>query len=51
MTNTFNVQSMTCDHCEKVVADRTQNRVEVSSSQPPEALKQAIIAERYTVVA
>jgi len=65
MKHTFNVQGMTCEHCEKavvrairqldrtaeVVADRTQNRVEVSSSQAPEALKQAIIDEGYTVLA
>jgi len=65
MKHTFNVQGMTCEHCEKavvrairqldrtaeVVTDRTQNRVEVSSSQAPEALKQAIIDEGYTVLA
>lgn len=65
MKHTFNVQGMTCEHCEKavvrairqldraaeVVADRTQNRVEVSSSLPPETLKQAIADEGYAVVA
>jgi len=56
---------MTCEHCEKavvravrqldrsaeVVADRTRNLVEVTSSQPAEALRQAIAEEGYTVVA
>jgi len=65
MKHSFNVQGMTCEHCEKavvralrqldrsaeVVADRTRNLVEVTSSQPPEALKQAIADEGYTVVA
>jgi len=65
MKHTFNVQGMTCEHCEKavvrairqldrsaqVLADRTQNRVEVESSLPPETLKQAIADEGYTVAA
>lgn len=65
MKHSFNVEGMTCEHCEKavvrairqldhnaeVVADRTRNLVEVTSSQPPEALKQAIADEGYTVVA
>jgi len=65
MKHTFTVQGMTCEHCEKavvrairqldrsaeVVADRTQNRVEVTSSLAPEALKQAIADEGYTVLA
>ncbi|PIQ52079.1 MAG: heavy metal transport/detoxification protein [Comamonadaceae bacterium CG12_big_fil_rev_8_21_14_0_65_59_15] len=65
MKHTFNVQGMTCEHCEKavvrairqldraaeVVADRLQNRVEVNSSLAPEALKQAIADEGYTVAA
>lgn len=65
MKYSFNVEGMTCEHCEKavvravrqldrsaeVVADRTRNLVEVTSSQPPETLKQAIADEGYTVVA
>lgn len=64
MKHSFNVEGMTCEHCEKavvravrqldrsaeVVADRTRNLVEVTSSVPPEALKQAIADEGYTVV-
>jgi len=56
---------MTCEHCEKAVvravrqldrsaevqADHTQNRVEVDSDQPREALAQAIAEEGYTVAA
>lgn len=65
MKHSFNVEGMTCEHCEKavvravrqldrsaeVVADHTRNLVEVTSNQPPEALKQAIADEGYTVVA
>ena len=65
MKHSFNVHGMTCEHCEKavvravrqldrsaeVVADRTRNLVEVTSSQPAEALRQAIVEEGYTVVA
>ncbi|MDD5031074.1 MAG: heavy-metal-associated domain-containing protein [Rhodoferax sp.] len=65
MQHTFTVTGMTCEHCEKavvrairqldrvaeVVADRLQNRVEVNSSLAPEALKQAIADEGYTVAA
>lgn len=64
MKHSFNVQGMTCEHCEKavvravrqldrsaeVVADRTRNLVEVSSDQPPEVLKKAIADEGYKVV-
>jgi len=63
MNQTFNVQGMTCGHCEKAVvqaiklldpqaevhADRTQNRVEVTSTQPREALVKAIAEEGYAV--
>lgn len=63
MNQTFNVQGMTCGHCEKSVvqaikqldpqaevrADRTQNLVEVTSSQPREALAKAIAEEGYSV--
>lgn len=65
MKHSFHVEGMTCEHCEKavvrairqldrnaeVVADRTRRLVEVTSGQPPEALKQAITDEGYTVVA
>ena len=63
MNQTFNVQGMTCGHCEKSVvqaikqldpqaevrADRAQNLVEVTSTQPREALAKAIVEEGYTV--
>ena len=59
------IHGMTCEHCEKAVvravrqldraaevhADRTQNRVEVDSEQPREALAQAIAEEGYSVAA
>ncbi|MBE0474778.1 heavy-metal-associated domain-containing protein [Rhodoferax sp.] len=65
MKQIFTVTGMTCEHCEKAVvravrqldraaevqADRTQNRVEVESTQPREALAQAIAEEGYTVAA
>ncbi|MDI1247017.1 MAG: cation transporter [Rhodoferax sp.] len=65
MKQIFTVTGMTCEHCEKAVvravrlldraaevqADRTQNRVEVDSDQPREALAQAIAEEGYTVAA
>ncbi len=65
MKQIFTVTGMTCEHCEKAVvravrqldrtaevqADRTQNRVEVDSEQPREALAQAIAEEGYTVAA
>lgn len=65
MKQIFTVTGMTCEHCEKAVvravrqldraaevhADRIQNRVEVDSEQPREALTQAITEEGYTVVA
>jgi len=63
MKHTFNVQGMTCEHCEKAVSrairqldraaevqiDRAANKVEVASSQAAEVLKQAIVDEGYTV--
>ncbi len=63
MKHTFNVQGMTCEHCEKAVSrairqldraaevqiDRAANKVEVESSQAAEVLKQAIVDEGYTV--
>jgi copper chaperone len=62
-THTFSVTGMTCGHCEKsvvqavkqldpqaqVTADRTQNRVQVQSTQPREAVAAAIAEEGYTV--
>ena len=63
MKHTFNVQGMTCEHCEKavsrairqidraavVVIDRPENKVEVQSEATAEALKQAIVEEGYVV--
>lgn len=65
MNQTFTVTGMTCGHCERavtqavqqvdpqaqVVIDRTQNRVQVESSQPREALARAIAEEGYAVAA
>jgi len=65
MNQTFTVTGMTCGHCERavtqalqqvdpqaqVVIDRAQNRVQVESSQPREALAQAITEEGYAVAA
>ncbi|MDO8456189.1 MAG: cation transporter [Burkholderiaceae bacterium] len=65
MNQTFNVTGMTCGHCEKavtgaikqldpqavVVIDRNQNKVEVQSQEPREALAKVIAEEGYTVVA
>ncbi len=62
-TQTFQVQGMTCGHCERAVTDavleldpqaqvridRAQHRVEVDSTQPREALAAAIAAEGYQV--
>ena len=65
MNQSFTVTGMTCGHCEKAVAqaiktvdpnaevriDRSQNQVEVNSSQPREAIAQAIQEEGYRVEA
>ncbi|UJW80385.1 heavy-metal-associated domain-containing protein [Hydrogenophaga sp. SL48] len=65
MNQTLTVQGMTCGHCEKAVTtaiktldpkaevtiDRSQNRVEVQSEQPREALAAAIREEGYAVTA
>ena len=62
---TFEVTGMTCGHCEKAVTraikqvdpaadvaiDRSQNKVEVHSQQPREALAKAIVEEGYQVAA
>ncbi len=60
---TFNVQGMTCGHCERAVQtaiktldpqaevkiDRAQNLVEVNTEQPRDAVAAAIRDEGYTV--
>ena len=65
MNEIFTVQGMTCGHCEKAVTtavrqldpqaevhiERSQNRVEVSSSQPRETIAAAIREEGYQVAA
>jgi copper chaperone len=65
MKYTFNVQGMTCEHCEKAVTrairqldraaqvqiDRAANKVEVDSTESADSLKQAIVEEGYTVAA
>jgi copper chaperone len=64
MNQIFNVEGMTCGHCEKAVTkallavdpkakiaiDRSINKVEVNSEQPRSTLKQAIASEGYRVV-
>ena len=63
MNQSFNVQGMTCGHCERAVTqavkaldpqadiqiDRAAGKVEVDSSQPREAIAAAITEEGYTV--
>jgi copper chaperone len=63
MDNTFQVQGMTCGHCEmavkkailrldpeaKVEIDRPSGKVDVHSNQPREALAHAIAEEGYQV--
>jgi copper chaperone len=65
MKHTFTVTGMTCEHCEKAVvrvvrqldqsaevsADRTNNKVEVTSEQSRDALAKAIADEGYVVAA
>lgn len=65
MNQTFTVQGMTCGHCEKAVAsaikmldpqaqvriERSQNLVEVDTTQTRDAVAQAIREEGYTVTA
>ncbi|NIM40322.1 MAG: heavy metal transport/detoxification protein [Hydrogenophaga sp.] len=65
MNQTFNVQGMTCGHCERSVTnaikqldpqaevriDRPQNRVEVDSTASREKIAAAIREEGYTVAA
>lgn len=61
MDQTFNVQGMTCGHCERAVTqavktldpqagvkiDRAAGKVEVQSDQPREAIIAAISEEGY----
>jgi len=63
MDNTFQVQGMTCGHCEMAVKkailrldpeatveiDRPSGKVDVHSNQPREALAHAIAEEGYQV--
>ena len=63
MQHTFNVQGMTCGHCERAVThavqqidpqaqvqiDRTQGKVVVDSNQPTDQIAAAIAAEGYQV--
>ena len=63
MQNTFNVQGMTCGHCERAVTkavqqvdanaqvqiDRSQGKVLVESDQPADKIAAAIAAEGYQV--
>lgn len=63
MNQIFEVTGMTCGHCEKAVTqairqldphaevkiDRSQNKVEVQSQQPRDALAKAIAEEGYAV--
>ena len=63
MNQTFNVQGMTCGHCERAVTravkgvdpqaevkvDIAAGRVEVVTTQPWDALAKAIADEGYTV--
>ena len=65
MNQTFNVQGMTCGHCERAVTqavrsidaeaqvkiDRAAGRVDVETGQPREAIARAITEEGYTVAA
>jgi copper chaperone len=64
-TTTFQVQGMTCGHCERAVTqavqqvdsaaqvriDRASGKVEVDSTASREALAAAIAEEGYTVAA
>ena len=64
-TTTFQVQGMTCGHCERAVTqavkqldpdatvriDRATGQVDVDSTKPREALAAAIAEEGYTVAA
>jgi copper chaperone len=63
MNQTFNVQGMTCGHCERAVTqavktvdpqaevriDRASGRVDVVSGKPRDAIAAAITEEGYSV--
>ena len=63
MKQSFEVKGMSCGHCEQAVRqavqqldaqaqvhiDRAQNRVEIDSNQPREALAHAMAEEGYAV--
>jgi copper chaperone len=65
MHQTFTVTGMTCGHCEKAVTraiqdadptaqvtiDRSQNKVDVESTEARETLAKAIAEEGYAVAA
>lgn len=65
MNNTFQVQGMTCGHCEmavkkaiarldpeaKVAIDRAAGKVDVESAKPRTDIAQVIAEEGYTVAA
>ncbi|MBX3585358.1 MAG: heavy-metal-associated domain-containing protein [Ramlibacter sp.] len=65
MNQTFNVQGMTCGHCERAVTqavksvdpaaevkvDRAGGKVDVQSDQPRDAIARAIADEGYAVTA
>ena len=65
MNQSFDVQGMTCGHCEKAVTqavksvdpqaqvtiDRPAGKVEVQTSEPREAIARAIAEEGYQVAA
>jgi copper chaperone len=65
MNQIFTVEGMTCGHCEKAVQtavktldpaaevriDRSQNKVEVNTTQPRDAVAAAIREEGYAVSA
>ncbi len=64
MKHVFQVEGMSCEHCEKAVvraiklldraavvtADRVAKKVEVESGLAPELLKQTIVEEGYQVM-
>ena len=65
MNQSFDVQGMTCGHCEKAVTqavqsvdphaqvtiDRPAGKVQVQSNEPREAIARAIAEEGYQVTA
>ena len=65
MNQTFNVQGMTCGHCEKAVTqavksvdpaavvkvDLATGKVEVHSARPRDEIAKAIVEEGYPVAA